>query len=63
MVDHIKIRRESMRWNLISTLDKARPHTSNEQFCWRSCALSTPIRRRSKSGVSSTTSLIVASSI
>ncbi len=32
MVDHAKVRRESMRWNLINTLDKARPHTSNEQF-------------------------------
>ena len=32
MIDHAKIRRESMRWNLINTLDKARPHTSNEQF-------------------------------
>ncbi len=32
MVDHSKVRRESMRWNLINTLDKARPHTSSEQF-------------------------------
>ena len=32
MVDHVKVRRESMRWNLINTLDKARPHTSSEQF-------------------------------
>jgi hypothetical protein len=32
MTDLVKIRRESMRWNLINTLDKARPHTSNEQF-------------------------------
>lgn len=32
MVDHAKVRRESMRWNLINTLDKARPHTSSEQF-------------------------------
>jgi len=32
MIDHAKVRRESMRWNLINTLDKARPHTSNEQF-------------------------------
>ena len=32
MVDHAKVRRESMRWNLINTLNKARPYTSNEQF-------------------------------
>ncbi|WP_297572603.1 hypothetical protein [uncultured Deefgea sp.] len=32
MSDLTKIRRESMRWNLINTMDKARPHTSNEQF-------------------------------
>lgn len=32
MIDHVKIRRESIRWNLINTLDKARPHTSSEQF-------------------------------
>lgn len=32
MVDHVKVRRESMRWNIISTLDKARPHTTSEQF-------------------------------
>lgn len=32
MSDLAKIRRESMRWNLINTMDKARPHTSNEQF-------------------------------
>lgn len=31
-VDQKKVRRESMRWNLINTLDKARPHTSSEQF-------------------------------
>lgn len=31
-VDIARTRRESMRWNLINTLDKARPHTSNEQF-------------------------------
>ena len=31
-VDQKKIRRESMRWNLINTLDKSRPHTSSEQF-------------------------------
>lgn len=32
MVDQKKIRREGMRWNLINTLDKARPHTSSETF-------------------------------
>ncbi len=32
MVDHAKVRSESMRWNLINTLNKARPYTSNEQF-------------------------------
>ena len=32
MVDHSKVRRESMRWNLLNTLNKARPYTSNEQF-------------------------------
>lgn len=32
MVDQAKVRRESMRWNLISTLNKARPYTSHEQF-------------------------------
>ena len=32
MIDHAKVRRESMRWNLINTLDKARPHTSSELF-------------------------------
>lgn len=32
MVDHAKVRREAMRWNLINTLNKARPYTSNEQF-------------------------------
>lgn len=32
MSDMAKIRREGMRWNLINTLDKARPHTTNEQF-------------------------------
>ena len=31
-VDQKKVRRESMRWNLINTLDKARPHTSSETF-------------------------------
>jgi len=31
-VDIARARRESMRWNLINTLDKARPHTSSEQF-------------------------------
>lgn len=30
MID--KIRRESMRWNLMLTLNKARPYTSNEKF-------------------------------
>lgn len=32
MVDHARVRRESMRWNLINTLDKARPHTTSEVF-------------------------------
>lgn len=32
MSDLAKIRREGMRWNLINTLDKARPHTTNEQI-------------------------------
>ncbi|MCL2345149.1 MAG: cytoplasmic protein [Desulfobulbus sp.] len=32
MVDHAKVRREGMRWNLINTLNKARPHTASEQF-------------------------------
>lgn len=32
MADMAKVRRESMRWNLINTLNKARPHTTNEQF-------------------------------
>lgn len=32
MADVAKIRRESMRWYLINTLDKARPHTTSEQF-------------------------------
>ena len=32
MADHAKIRRESMRWNLILTLNRARPHTTNERF-------------------------------
>ncbi len=32
MVDQAKVRRESMRWNLLNTLNKARPYTSNEQF-------------------------------
>ncbi|ECG4947678.1 hypothetical protein E0W00_12390 [Salmonella enterica subsp. enterica serovar Llandoff] len=27
-----KIRRESMRWNLMLALNKARPYTSNEKF-------------------------------
>ena len=32
MVDTKKVRRESMRWNLVNTLNKARPHTTNELF-------------------------------
>jgi len=32
MIDHTKVRRESMRWNIINTLEKARPHTTSEQF-------------------------------
>ncbi|WP_432719861.1 hypothetical protein R0381_003636 [Jeongeupia wiesaeckerbachi] len=32
MADITKVRRESMRWNLINTLNKARPYTSSEQF-------------------------------
>ena len=32
MVDQAKVRRESMRWNILNTLNKARPYTSNEQF-------------------------------
>ena len=32
MADLEKVRRESMRWNLISTLNKARPYPSTEQF-------------------------------
>lgn len=32
MVDTTKVRRESMRWNLIQTLDKLRPHTSSAQY-------------------------------
>ncbi|WP_038907903.1 hypothetical protein [Dickeya oryzae] len=32
MVDVLRIRRESMRWNLLLTLNKARPYTSNENF-------------------------------
>lgn len=31
MADHAKIRRESMRWNLINTLNKFRPYTTAEQ--------------------------------
>lgn len=34
MVDMLRVRRESMRWNLMVTLNKARPYTSNEAFCW-----------------------------
>ncbi|MBP2844452.1 MULTISPECIES: hypothetical protein [Dickeya] len=32
MVDVLRVRRESMRWNLLLTLNKARPYTSNENF-------------------------------
>lgn len=32
MVDVSKVRRESMRWNLIQTMDKMRPHTSSENY-------------------------------
>lgn len=32
MVDVTKVRRESMRWNLIQTMDKMRPHTSSELY-------------------------------
>ncbi|EHD22636.1 MULTISPECIES: hypothetical protein [Brenneria] len=32
MVDMLRVRRESMRWNLMVTLNKARPYTSNEAF-------------------------------
>lgn len=32
MPDHAKVRRESLRWNLLNTLNKARPHTTHEQF-------------------------------
>ncbi|MDO4725232.1 MAG: hypothetical protein Q4A97_10800 [Comamonadaceae bacterium] len=32
MVDHVKTRREQMRWELIRVLDKSRPHTSSEVF-------------------------------
>lgn len=32
MVDMLRVRRESMRWNLLVTLNKARPYTSNETF-------------------------------
>ncbi|RLM25336.1 hypothetical protein BIY29_07430 [Brenneria alni] len=32
MVDMLRVRRESMRWNLMATLNKARPYTSNEAF-------------------------------
>jgi hypothetical protein len=32
MTDIAKVRRESMRWNLIATLNKSRPYTTNEQF-------------------------------
>lgn len=32
MVDTTKVRRESMRWELLRTLDKGRPHTSSDVF-------------------------------
>ena len=32
MTDVAKVRRESMRWNLIATLNKARPYSTTEQF-------------------------------
>jgi hypothetical protein len=32
MVDLAKIRREGMRWNLVNTLNKARPYSANESF-------------------------------
>jgi hypothetical protein len=32
MSDHLKIRREGMRWNLILTLNRARPVTTHERF-------------------------------
>lgn len=32
MVDVAKARREGMRWNLIQTLNKMRPHTTGENF-------------------------------
>lgn len=32
MVDTVKVRRESMRWELLRTLDKSRPHTSSDVF-------------------------------
>jgi hypothetical protein len=32
MLDQAKVRREALRWNLISTLNKARPYTTHEQF-------------------------------
>lgn len=32
MVDMLKIRRESVRWRLLDTLNKARPHTSSAQW-------------------------------
>lgn len=31
MVDIVKIRRESMRWNLINTLNKMRPYQTHER--------------------------------
>lgn len=32
MVDLAKVRRESMRWNLINAINKARPHVSSGDF-------------------------------
>ena len=31
-IDHAKVRRESVRWNLINTLNKMRPHTSGDHM-------------------------------
>ena len=32
MVDNAKVRRETMRWELLRTLDKSRPHTASDAF-------------------------------
>lgn len=32
MIDHAKVRRESMRWNLLNTLNKMRPHTTGDLY-------------------------------